>query len=64
VSRRIVLLHASGPYAGLYQIMGTDDGLPSLPSVVESVTYLDGHIGSAVLAAIEPRYALYREVSV
>ena len=65
--KRIVLQYTTGQFAGLFQIVGTDDQLKEglkttdLPAFVPDVTFLD-HQGSANLVQIKPRYALYREL--
>ena len=67
MSKRIVLHHTTGAYAGLWQILGTDDQLmekfktASLPEYVAEVEFID-HKGSCSLISVKSRYVLYREV--
>lgn len=61
-----MLLHEQGKYAGLYQILGTDDQLlraeqlTTLPMCVAPVQFVD-HEGAARLDRIHKHYILYRE---
>lgn len=61
--RRVVLAYAQGRLAGLRQIIGTEDQLPSLPAACELIPldFLD-HQGFTRLARTTPRILLFEEV--
>ena len=66
--KRIVLQYTSGPYRDLWQIVGTENQLPTLPHTsalppfLDNVTFLDQRQGACSLVRVKPRYVLYREV--
>ena len=61
--KRIVLQHTVGPLAGLFRIVGTNEGFPDglPPACVDGVDLID-HEGTCSLLKVKPRYLLYREV--
>ncbi len=65
-NRRIVVLCAQGPYAGLYCIMGREDQLAQVmhidvfPAVLEGVGVFGREV-TVHLAEVNERYVLYRE---
>lgn len=64
---RVILLHRTGRYAGLHEIVGTVDQLyekfnvSRLPARVEDVDF-GTHAGAAEFGRLTPLYVLYREV--
>lgn len=62
LSKRVVLEHLRGKFAGLFQILGTDAEFASkeTPVYIEEVDYLD-HKGAARLKRVTPRYFHYIE---
>jgi hypothetical protein len=68
VSKRVILRHVGGRFAGLWQIVGTDDELPKAkkagyPASLPKLQFID-HVAAAALQTVKPRYVLYREVGV
>ena len=66
MTKRVVLQYTTGPFQGMFQIVGTEDQLPhpevgSLPSYVGDLSFSDGRKGGASLVKITPRYVLYQE---
>lgn len=63
--RRFVLLHTTGKYAGLMQILGESPGVlqnHELPVRLLGVALIDGRSATAELARAMDRYILYAEV--
>lgn len=59
--KRLVLMHAQGPYKGTHRIMGIADpqwGVPEFFPQVEFETYR----ADICLVKVTPRYALYHEI--
>lgn len=66
-TKRVVLEHTNGPYAGLRQILGTTDDYADagekIPSYVQEVVFSPGkRTGDASLIRSLRRHILYREV--
>jgi hypothetical protein len=67
-SKRVVLHHQGGRFAGLWQIVGTTDELPqtvalNLPRTLPRLVFLD-HEAAGILIAEKPRYVLYKETPI
>lgn len=65
--RRFVLLHTTGPWAGMHQICGVEEaggGLPdeSLPAQIPAALTVDGREVPAGLMLATPTYVVYREL--
>lgn len=65
-NQRIVLEHTTGPYKGLFQVLGHTDEFegeqPPLTSEVFTITPGERQ-GQSCLVASHPRYLLYREIT-
>jgi hypothetical protein len=64
VTRRMVLLHTTGPYAGIYQINGAAD-IPNdaMPTSLE-VRMMDEDMKVVELRTMGERMVVYREAEV
>jgi hypothetical protein len=61
--RRVAVLYTTGPFAGLRQIIGTDEQLGGMiPKWLPMVQLLDHHAPIKLLGLTD-RYALYTEVA-
>ncbi len=63
MEKRIVLLHVTGPKAGIHEISGIWAEDKPLPSEAKDVPFEDGRTGSALLVKTTQKYAIYREVA-
>ena len=59
--RRIIFIHTQGPFAGLYEIMGTDENLSALPEKAEDFPARDRLVGRADLVKTTNHAAFYLE---
>jgi len=67
LDKRIVLIHCRGPWAGIYQILGTQSQtlaemeLAELPAFIEEVEMTPGRMASVSMIKVTPRIVFYRE---
>ena len=67
LDKRIVLLHCKGPWAGVYQILGTESDhlreleVDMMPAFAEGINMGDGRIADASLQKVTPRMMVYKE---
>lgn len=69
LDKRVVLLHCTGRWKGIYQILGTqsetvaESDLTALPAFLPECEMGDGRIAAVSMVRVEPRWLLYKEAT-